>query len=136
MSNDKQRVKIACDIFWAQLSKPNEMSGKYQVNLCKLSDAAVAALEGMGVSVTNKEDKPEMGNYITCKSANPIRAYDADGIEITGNIGNNSKGRAVVSSYEWKYKNKKGVSPSLVKLVVTELVEYGVEAVEDEEVVL
>jgi hypothetical protein len=40
-------------------------------------------------------------------------------------VGNGSKAKAVINPYEWKYKNKKGVSPSLRKLVITELIEYG-----------
>jgi len=65
-----------------------------------------------------------MGKYITCKSNKPIRAYDTDGEEIDILIGNKSQCKALVSSYEWSYKNKKGVSPSLKKLVITDLIEY------------
>jgi hypothetical protein len=43
----------------------------------------------------------------------------------------------LVGSYDWTYKNKKGVSPSLIKLVITDLVEYagagGIDA-DDEDV--
>lgn len=120
---ESQSVKIKADVMWAQLDKVNEMSGKYQVNLCNLSDAAVVALEEMGISVPDKEGQ---GRYITCKSANPIKAFDNDGVELAGvKIGNGSKAKAIITSYEWKYKNKKGVSPSLRKLVITDLVEYG-----------
>lgn len=125
--SDNKRVKMKCDIYWAQLSKKNEMSDAYQVNLCNLSDQAVKALEDMGISVLeNKEKKPEMGKYITCKSQKPIRAYDEDGQEIDSDvsIGNGSKAKAMITGYEWTYKNKKGVSPSLSKLVVTDLIEY------------
>ena len=125
--SDNKRVKIKCDIYWAQLNKKNEMSDAYQVNLCNLSDQAVKALEDMGISVLeNKEKKPEMGKYITCKSQKPIRAYDEDGQEIDGDvaIGNGSKAKAMITGYEWSYKNKKGVSPSLAKLVITDLIEY------------
>lgn len=124
---DTNRIKLKCDIYWAQLTKKNEMSNAYQVNLCNLSDAAVAALEDMGISVLeNKEKKPEMGRYITCKSQKPIKAYDEDGQEIDEevSIGNGSKAKAMVNGYEWTYKNRKGVSPSLSKLVVTDLIEY------------
>ena len=41
------RVKIKADIMWAYLSRTNDMSGKYQVDLCNLSDNAVQALEAM-----------------------------------------------------------------------------------------
>lgn len=120
-----ESVKIKCDVFWAQLNKVNEMSGKYQVNLCNLSDAAVSALEELGISVLeDKEKKADMGRYITCKSEKPMKAFDVDGDEITENIGNGSKAKALISSYSWTYKNKKGVSPSLKKLVVTDLIEY------------
>lgn len=116
-------VKLKADIMWAQLDKPNDLSNKYQVNLCNLSDAAVLALEELGIAVAEKEGQ---GRFITCKSANPIKAFDADGDEIVGvKVGNGSKAKAIINPYEWKYKNKKGVSPSLRKLVITELVEYG-----------
>lgn len=125
--SEQKRVKIKCDIYWAQLNKVNDMSGKYQVDLCNLSDAAVAALEDMGISVLeNAKKKPEMGKYITCKSEKPIKAFDADGDEIGADvsIGNASKGKAMIGAYEWTYKNKKGISPTLNKLVITDLVEY------------
>lgn len=125
---DDAKVKVMCDLFWVQTHKVNEMSGKYQLNLCNLSDAAVKALEEMGITVAQGEEaKAAMGRYITCKSNNPIRVFDADGMDIPADIliGNGSKGKALVGFYEWKYKNKKGISPSLKRLVVTDLVEYG-----------
>ena len=126
MTNEKKKLKIKCDIYWAQLNKMNEMSGAYQVNLCNLSDAAAEALEEMGLSVNqDSEKKADMGKYITCKSKNkPMKAFDVDGDEITEDIGNGSKAKALVGTYDWTYKNKKGVSASLIKLVVTDLVEY------------
>lgn len=116
-----QAVKIKATLFWCQHNKINELSGKYQMILGQLSDAAVEALEGLGISAMEKE---EMGKYITCKSAKPMRVYDVDGDEINEDIGNGSKAKAIITSYEWKYKNKKGVSPSAKKIVVTEHVEY------------
>lgn len=118
---DNESIKIKCETFWAQLDKMNDMSGKYQVNLGKLSDKAVEALEGLGLSVNEKED---MGKFIVCKSNSPMRAYDTDNDQITEKIGNGSKAKAIVKPYDWSYKNKKGKSPSLVKLVITDLVEY------------
>jgi hypothetical protein len=124
--SEKPKVKIKCDIYWAQLNKMNELSNAYQVNLCNLSDAAVAALEEMGISVSeDKEKKADMGRYITCKSKNrPIKAFDVDGDEIQEDVGNGSKAKALVGVYEWTFKNKKGLSPTLIKLVITDLVEY------------
>ena len=130
---DKEPIKIKCEVFWAQLDKMNDMSGKYQVNLGKLSDKAVEALEGLGLSVNEKED---MGKFIVCKSNSPMRAYDTDNDQIFKKIGNGSKAKAIVQPYDWTYKNKKGKSPSLVKLVITDLVEYtsAESDIEDDEV--
>ena len=127
-------IKIKANIMWAQMNKVNELSNKYQVNLCDLSDAAVQALENMGIEVKEKEG---FGKYITCKSAKPMKAFDEDGKEIEEDIGNGSKAKAIITTYEWKYKNKKGVSPSLKKLVVTDLVMYaggGSATIADDEV--
>lgn len=47
-------------------------------------------------------------------------------------IGNGSKAEALVGFYEWRYQKKEGVSPSLKKLVITELQAYeDAEAVSD-----
>jgi hypothetical protein len=117
-----QRVKIKADVMWAYLDRQNEMSGKYQVDLCNLSDAAVNALEEMGLTVRQKDDK---GYFITCKSNNPIKAFDKNGDIIDGiSIGNGSKAEALVGFYEWRYQKKEGVSPSLKKLVITEIQAY------------
>lgn len=124
MSEDKKRVKIKATVYWCFHNKMNEMAGKYTVDLCNLSEGAVAALEDMGISVQSSDKHPEKGMFITCKSQNPIKVYDTDGDELMEEIGNESKARAIVSAYPWTYKNKKGISPSLGKLVITDLVEY------------
>lgn len=137
MSDDIQEVKLKCDIYWAFTSKPNDMSGKYQVNLCNLSDSACAALADMGIDVADASDavnadgepdenKRAMGKYITCKSNSPIWTFDADGDRLTEDvkIGNGSKAKALIRPYDWKYKNKKGTSASCRRLMITDLVEY------------
>lgn len=138
MSNEeKKRIKVKATVYWCFHNKVNEMSGDYQINLCNLSEAAVEALEEMGIAVqTGEEKKADMGRYITCKSKKPIKVFDADGDEITEAIGNGSKGKAIVGSYDWTFKNKKGTSASLGKLVITDLVEYaaGGDLSDDEDV--
>ena len=115
-------VKIKADIMWAYLNKPNDMSGKFQVDLCNLSDKAAQALEEMGLDVKNKEGK---GKFITCKSTRPIAAFDDGGTAIDGSmLGNGSKAVALVGAYEWGYQKKKGISPSLKRLVITDFVAY------------
>ena len=115
-------IKLKADVMWAFLNKQNEMSQRYQVDLCNLSDKAVQALEEAGIEVKNKDGK---GYYITCKSKLPMAAYDDGGTPLEGDIlGNGSKAAAIVEPYSWNWKGKQGVSPSLRRLVITELVPY------------
>jgi hypothetical protein len=79
----------------------------------------------MGIEVRTRDDKPEKGNFITCKSSIPIKVFAADGEDLSNvAIGNGSKAVVLLSSYEWKYKNKSGVSPSIKKMVIEELQSY------------
>ena len=50
-------VKVQAEIMWAFLDTPNELSGKYQVDLCNLSDSAVDVLKTMGINVRTKDEK-------------------------------------------------------------------------------
>lgn len=119
------KLKIKADVYWACLNRKNELADAYTVDLCNLSDKAVAALEDMGISIQeNAEKKPEQGKYITCKSQRPIKAFDTDGDEINEDVGNGSKAVCMIGAYQWSFKAKKGVSPSLAKLVITDLVTY------------
>lgn len=118
------KIKINATVEWANLSIPNEMSGKYQVDLCNLTESAVEGLSEMGIEARYREDKAEKGYYITCKSSRPIKAYDTNGKEIDELVGNGSKATAIVGFYEWEFKKKKGISPSLQKLVISDLVVY------------
>jgi hypothetical protein len=118
-------VKVKATLMWCNHNKVNEMSGKFQVDLCNLSDNAVTALEGIGLEVRKREDKPEKGFYITCKSTVPMKVFDTNGNSLQDvAIGNGSTATAVVGTYEWAHKTKRGLSPSLVKAVVDNLVEY------------
>jgi hypothetical protein len=114
-------VKIKGTAFWACLDKVNTISGNYQLDIGELSEAAVKALEEMGITALHKE---QQGFYITCKSQYTIFAVDPDGYRITDKVGNGSKVIALIVPYDWKFKNKKGVSASLKKRVITELVRY------------
>ena len=114
------------------------MAEKYTVDLACLSEAAVTALEDMGLSVNNKGD--DRGYYITCKSKNKYKAFEIDGREIglkgrtaTSDtddtesgvvVGNGSKAKCLVSYYDWEYNKKKGRSATLRRIVIEDLVEY------------
>jgi hypothetical protein len=105
------------------------MSEKYQLELTNLSENAVKALEGIGLEVRKREDKPEKGFYITCKSVRQMdKIFDKTGASLIDvAIGNGSSGTAVVGTYEWAFKNKKGLSASLIKMTIDNLVAYDAE---------
>lgn len=124
-------VKIEAEIMWAFLDTPNEMSEKYQVDLCNLNPHDVKALEGLGLTVNSKEGK---GKYITAKSMRQIPATDKDGNPITVKVANGSKALALIGTYSWKFKNKEGISPSLIDLKITDLIAYNPDAKTTEDV--
>lgn len=131
-------INIKCQLFWPNLTHKNELAGKYTVDLALLSDEAVTALEDMGVNVNNKGD--DRGYYITCKSKNKYRAFNPDGSEllIKGRtptdedddpemgvvVANGSEAKCLVTYYDWEYMKKKGRSPSLRRMVISNVVEY------------
>ena len=41
---DLKPLKVQAEIMWAFLDTPNQLSGKYQVDLCNLTKGAVSAL--------------------------------------------------------------------------------------------
>jgi hypothetical protein len=124
-------VTIQAEVMWANLQEKNKLSGKYQINLSNLSQKAQDALEERGINVRSKGDQ---GEFITCKSNKPIRAYDTDGVELTGVlIANGSKAKAVIGHYDWTSPSgASGRSPSLMKLVITDLIEFTPEVALDE----
>lgn len=117
-------VKIQAEVQWASFDKVNEMSGKFQCDLANLSTAAVEALESIGLAPRKREDKPEKGWFLTVKSNYAIQPFDKDGSEIKDVVGNGSKAIALIKPYSWKWKNKEGVSASLAKIIITDLVKY------------
>ena len=126
--SDIKPVKLNAEINWAFFDKVSDMSGKYQVDLCNLSEQAVKSLEAIGVAVRQREDKPEKGWFVTVKSNHPIKPVDEKGNSVTATVGNGSKATALVTAYEWTWKNKKGISPSLMKIIINDLKEYNPES--------
>ena len=125
MAEATPHIPLPSSVFSSPLSPLPPLSPPSPIPFSPLSSGAAAALESMGLSIQeDSEKKAELGKYITCKSNKPIRAFDVDGEELHTLIGNKSRCKALVSTYEWTYKNKKGSSPSLMKLVITDLVEF------------
>lgn len=131
-------IPVQADLFWAFLNEVNQMSGKYQVDLCNLSAEAVKTLEKCGIEVKNDERKPQQGFYITAKSKNfPIMAVDNNGALINDKVANGSKAVALVKPYTYNFKGKQGVGIGVSKIIVKELVKYepkgaGIEDIEDD----
>jgi len=118
------------DLFWSCLKEVNQLSQKYQVDICNLTDAQVARLEEEGVKVRSKDD--DRGYFFTAKSKYPITPYDKNGEEIHVKIANESKADVLIKPYAWKAPTgAKGVSAGIAKLIVTDLKEYVAEGVEE-----
>lgn len=133
MANLEKPIKFEAEVQWAFFNKKSEMSGKYQVDLTNLSEGAVKALQDAGLEPRQREDKPEKGWFITAKSNYEIKPIDNSGTEITDAVGNGSRAIALIKPYEWSWKNKKGVSPSLVKIIITDLKVYNPDSTVEEE---
>ncbi len=127
--SDAKPVTVKATVMWCNHNKLNEMSNKFQLELTNLSENAVKALESLGLEVRKREDKPEKGFYITCKSVRQMdKIFDKTGASLIDvAIGNGSTGTAVVGTYDWSFKNKKGLSASLIKMTIDNLVAYDAE---------
>lgn len=114
------------ELMWAFFDRKNELSGKYQVDLVKLTDDHVNLLKSIGVGVRTDPEKPEKGKFCTSKSAHPIRPVDKNGDFVEATVGNGSVANIRMGSYAWTAPagGKKGVSPSIKKMLITKLVEY------------
>lgn len=139
MANVEKPVKVEAEIQWAFFNRKSEMSGKYQVDLCNLSQPAVKALADIGLAARQRPDKPEKGYFITAKSNYEIQPYDINGTEIKAQVANGSKAVAIIKPFHWTWKNKAGVSPSIAKITITDLIEYqsnNVEELEEDDIPL
>tara|TARA_R100000951_G_scaffold111099_1_gene109733 strand:- start:38 stop:481 length:444 start_codon:yes stop_codon:yes gene_type:complete len=113
---------------WASVFDVNELSGKYQVDICNLDKNTVKDLEKHGLTIKKgTDDKKEYGSYITAKAskyAPKVLDNNAEPMDGTVLIGNGSKIKASISPYSWTFKGKAGVSASLNSLMVLKLVSY------------
>jgi hypothetical protein len=104
------------------------MSGKYSVQLANLSSAAVDKLESLGMNVKFKEDDYGRGQFITCTSKFPIdnskfpTVVDDQGLALDPDlVTQGSKVEAVLKTFDWEFKGKRGTSAFVQKMLVTEL---------------
>jgi hypothetical protein len=114
---------------WAKLSKPDEMSGSWTIDLC-VAAPQMAELEAHGFT-SFKEVDGEF--FVTAKrkpitskgtAIDPPRVVDLNKRPFTGQIGNGSTVNAIVSVYDWKFKGKTGKGLWLEAVQVVDVKEY------------
>ena len=125
---DNNMVKIAATVAFPSLTRTDQMSGKYSIQLANLSDAAAEKLEELGMNVKFKDDSYGRGRFIECKSKFPIdnskfqTVVDDQGLALDPDlVGPGSKVEALLKTYEWKMGGNTGTSAYVTKLVVKEL---------------
>jgi len=128
-------VIIDATLIWPNLTKLNDYSGRYQVDMACLSDEDVVKLEGIGLKLRH-ENKPnpefDRGVFITVKSTYPIDSVEwNDRSSLSEDelaaLGNGTTVRAQLTYYDWtnpKKKSETGRSPSLISMVVKDYKEY------------
>lgn len=121
-------VRVKAIVMWARTKTPDERSnGKYNLELCNLSEAAVEAVrQDLGLEAKFKAEKADKGFYLKVSSSNPIKAFDkASGEEITDELGNGTEVEARLFRGEVRsgpYKGK--ASAKLARLNVTHLIPF------------
>ena len=128
MSNTEDRqIVVEGRVMWQALNKTNDLSHKYQIDLCKLGKKAVKALEDIGLEVRDGgKDKPEHGRFITPKANRQVMMVDADknGWDVNYLLGNGTLVNCSVKAYDYDFKGKKGVAAGLQAIQVLEHVSY------------
>lgn len=114
---------------WAKLIKPDEMSGKWSINLY-LTAEQIAELVKEGIEPKTDKDgvpfvqasrKPQSNKGATIA---PPRVVDMNRKPFTGAIGNGSVCNVIVSIYDWKFAGKVGKGVWLEAVQVVDLKEY------------
>lgn len=136
MANTAPKVKLEnVTLMWASLDEKNTMSGKYQVDITNLSPDDCEKVASLGLKARTRDDKPEKGAFIVCRSTYPITALDKSGAPVKAIVGNGTKAEVILSYYVPKRRapGAPDRSPSLLKLVVTDLVTYAPTASQDDD---
>lgn len=134
--SDLKPIKIKATVYYAQdLSKINTMfdpdNKRYAGTFGNLSDAACEALKETFDIRFKEKDVP--GKHIVAKSLYKFSGFTPDGKEIPAeSIGSGTEVELLVTGYRHKLSAKTGASPTVVKMIVTDLKEYNPErSVED-----
>ena len=110
--------------YWAKLNTPDQMSEKYQMDICNLSDIAITSLKKHGVIPKNRDD--ERGEFITARSKFDVPVVNSDKEDMNGTlIGNGSDVKVKIGfNKDHPMVSQYGTSMYLNKVMVTNLVAY------------
>ena len=136
MAVQKETAIISGKAFWTKLNRKDEYSDKYQLDVGDLSDKSKEVLTSHGVKLKNKND--DRGEFITARTQYLIPVIDSDKKTIDRDtlIGNGSSVRVKVDfNKNHPFAEKYGTSMYLKKVQVTELVEYGRDEFDDDDMV-
>lgn len=129
MSEVKQEV-IKGVLEWAHLTpgKPNDLSGKYQVDVCQLDSDTVKKLKKLGLDVQDgsKKGKAEKGHYVTPKATRPVTVVDSkrNTFEAIDSIGNGTVANVAIRAFPYNFKGKEGIGCGLQAIQILDLKEY------------
>jgi len=120
----RETAVIQGKAYWAKLSTPDSMSDKYQIDVCNLSDVAIASLEKHGVQPKSRDD--ERGTFITARSKFDVPVINGDKEGMNGTlIGNGSDVKVKIGfNKDHPMVSQYGTSMYVNKVMVTNLVAY------------
>ena len=125
----RNEVTINGELFWSKWMKTfntafNDDNDRYECTVGNISDADCEKLKTLGIKIKHKDS---MGNFIVGKTKDYkyYNLVDKDNKPVDSDIiGNGTKVIVTLSSYETKMTKMHGMSPSINRIVVTDLIEY------------
>lgn len=114
---------------WAKLIKPDEMSGKWSINLY-LTNEQLESLKAERIEAkVDKDGVPFIQATRKPKSSKgadiePPRVVDIERKPFTKSIGNGSICNVIVSFYDWEFNKKEGRAVWLEAVQVVDLKDY------------
>ncbi len=125
---ENQIITVRGKVAFPSMTRLDQMSNKYSVQIANLSDAAVEKLEELGVAPKFKDDTYGRGQFVECKSNYPIAndkftiVVDDQGLPMDPDtVGPGSVVKATLKTYDWKMGGRSGVGTRLVKMQVEEI---------------
>lgn len=134
MATQKETAIISGKAFWTKLNRKDEFSDKYQMDIGNLSEKSREVLVSHGVMFKNKDD--DRGEFVTAKTRYnvPVMNSDKELMDTDTLIGNGSDVRVKVAfNKNHAFSDKYGTSLYLNKVQVIELVQYGEDDFDDDD---